>query len=179
MSMQTLRHNLNLNQRGAAVIEFAVVVLLLLVLLFAILEFSFTFLQRHFVANAAREGIRIGIRAQNYNCFDESDSKLPCQKAQAISNAVYRKGTVIAQLTDCTVNPKGYLCTLYQSDMDKVTVDVPIPTEDLGAGTTTMTVTVTAPNFFPSLISGLVPGYQYPEFIRYSASGNYENTEEP
>jgi len=179
MSIRMLRHNLNLNQRGAVVIEFAVVVLLLLLILFAILEFSFTFLQRHFVANAAREGIRIGVRAQNYNCFDESDSKPPCLKAQALSNQVYRKGTVVAQLTDCSSNPKGYLCTLYQSNMNEVTVVVPPPIEDLAAETMTMTVTVTAPNFFPSLISGLVPGYQYPEFISYSASGNYENTDEP
>lgn len=179
MFMQTGRHNLNLNQRGAVVIEFAVVVLLLLLILFAILEFSFTFLQRHFVANAAREGIRIGVRAQNYNCFDESDSSPPCKKAQSLANEVYRKGTVIAQLTDCTTNPKGYLCTLYQSDMERVTIEVPAPIADPATETTTMTVTVTAPNFFPPLISALVPGYEYPTTITYSASGNYENTEEP
>lgn len=173
------RHNFNLNQHGAVAIEFAVVVLLLLLILFAILEFGFTFLQRHFVANAAREGIRIGVRAQNYNCFDEFDSKPPCQKAQALSNQVYRKGTVIAQLTDCTKNPKGYLCTLYQNDMDKVTVDVPMPIEDVAADAMTLTVTVTTPNFFPSLISGLVPGYQYPETFTYSATGYYENKDEP
>lgn len=179
MFKQIRRHNLNLNQRGAAVIEFAVVVLLLLLILFAILEFSFTFLQRHFVANAAREGIRIGVRAQNYNCFDEFDTNPPCKKAQSLSNDVYRKGTVIAQLTDCTTNPKGYLCTLYQSDMDRITVEVPEPIEDPATETTTMTVTVTAPNFFPSLISGLIPGYQYSAIISYSASGNYEDAEEP
>ena len=178
MCMRMFRHNLNPNQRGAVAIEFAVVVLLLLLILFGILEFSFTFLQRHFVANAAREGIRIGVRAQNYNCFDESDTTPPCQKAQAISNQVYRKGTVIAQLTDCTTNPRGYLCTLYQDDMDQVTVEFsPQPIED--ADPKNLTVTVTAPNFFPALISSLVPGYEYPATITYSASGNYENTDEP
>lgn len=176
MCMRMLRHNLNPNQRGAVAIEFAVVVLLLLLILFGILEFSFTFLQRHFVANAAREGIRIGVRAQNYNCFDEFDTTPPCQKAQAISNQVYRKGTVLTQLTDCETNPKGYLCTLYQSDMAEVTV---ASSEDPVADTKTLTVTVNAPNFFPPLISGLIPGYQYPTIISYSASGNYENTDEP
>lgn len=178
MFIRMFRHNLNPNQRGAVAIEFAVVVLLLLLILFAILEFSFTFLQRHFVANAAREGIRIGVRAQNYNCFDEYDSAPPCQKAQAVSNQVYRKGTVVGLLTDCTTNPKGYLCTLYQSDMDQVAVAV-AASEDSVAATKTLTVTVTTPNFFPSLISGLVPGYQYPATLTYSASGNYENAEEP
>jgi Flp pilus assembly protein TadG len=175
MSLRLLQHNLNLNQRGAVVIEFAVVVLLLLLILFGILEFSFTFLQRHFVANAAREGIRIGVRAQNYNCFDEFDTATSCKNAQDVANAVYRKGTVVTQLTDCNTNPKGYLCTLYQSDMAQVVVStIENPDE-----TKTLNVTVTATNFFPPLISGLVPGYEYPVIITYSASGNYENAAEP
>lgn len=178
MLLPIFRHDLILNQRGAVVIEFAVVVLLLLTILFGILEFSFTFLQRHFVANAAREGVRIGVRAQNYNCFDPSDSSSSCQKANDLSNQVYRKGTVVTQLRDCATNPKGYLCTLYQSDIAQVAVDV-VSSEDVLAATKTLTVTVTAPNFFPSLVSALVPGYQYPATLSYSASGNYENAAEP
>jgi Flp pilus assembly protein TadG len=173
-----LRHKLNPNQRGAVVIEFAVVVLLLLLILFGILEFSFTFLQRHFVANAAREGIRIGVRAQNYNCFDEFDTATSCKKAQGIANDVYRKGTVVAQLTDCAADPKGYLCTLYQSDMAQVAVEV-ANSEDPVAKSKTLTVTVSTPNFFPSLVTSLVPGYEYPATLSYKASGNYENAAEP
>ena len=171
MSICILRHNLNLNQRGAVVIEFAVVVLLLLLILFGILEFSFTFLQRHFVANAAREGIRIGVRAQNYNCFDALNPTSSCP----LINLVDRKGTVVTQLTDCTTNPKGYLCTLYQIDIPQVVVST---IENLDESKT-LNVTVTATNFFPPLISGLVPGYEYPATITYSASGNYENATEP
>ena len=174
MFIPRLRHALNLNQRGAVMIEFAVVVLLLLLILFGILEFSFTFLQRHFVANAAREGVRIGVRAQNYNCFDETDSSFACQTAQSLSNQVYRKGTVLKQLTDCDTNPKGYLCTLYQSDMAEVFVEP----EELDADTKTLSVRVVAANFFPPLLSGLVPGYDYKETIEYAAIGNYENAGE-
>jgi Flp pilus assembly protein TadG len=169
-----LRHNLHLNQRGAVVIEFAVVVLLLLLILFGILEFSFTFLQHHFVANAAREGVRIGVRAQNYNCFDESDTSLSCQAARDNDNEVYRKGTVIAQLSICNTNPKGYLCTLYEADMAEIYVE----SEELDADTKTLSVRVVANNFFPPLLSGLVPGYEYKETIEYSAIGNYENADE-
>lgn len=172
MWMRMFRHNLNPNQRGAVAIEFAIVVLLLLVILFGILEFSFTFLQRHFVANAAREGVRIGVRAQNYNCFAEYGSA-----SCPTSNRVDRGITVINQLTDC--DNGGYLCTLYNNDIDLNNVNVdPERTINLDE-TKTLTVIVTAPNFFPALISGLIPGYQYPTIISYSASGNYENSDEP
>ena len=177
MLMQRLRHASIQNQRGAVVIEFAIVVLLLLLILFGILEFSFTFLQRHFVANAAREGVRIGVRAQNYNCFDDTDTSFSCKAAKDLSNQVYRKGTVIDLLTKCTTNPKGYLCTLYQGDMAQVDVTT---SADLVANTKTLTVSVVAPNFFPHLLSGLVPGYQYGDNkIKYSATGYYENAAEP
>jgi len=172
MSRRLLRHNLHLNQHGAVVIEFAVVVLLLLLILFGIMEFSFTFLQRHFVANAAREGVRIGVRAQNYNCFDAAGT--PCTGTKLSDRGVIVKNL----LTDCKSNPKGYLCALYQSDMDLVKVEFsPLPIED--ANPKNLTVIVTVPNFFPSLISGLVPGYQHPATFSYSASGNYENADEP
>jgi Flp pilus assembly protein TadG len=176
MSRRLLRHHLHLNQRGAVVIEFAVVVLLLLLILFGILEFSFTFLQRHFIANAAREGVRIGIRAQNYNCFDAADTSFACNSAKDLGNQVYRKDTVIDQLTKCNTNPKGYLCTLYQNDMAEVFVE----TDELDANTKTLAVRVEAPNFFPHLLSGLVPGYPSGDNkIKYSAIGNYENADEP
>ena len=57
------------NENGATVVEFAVIVFLLLLIIFGILEFAFIFYQRHFIENAAREGVRIGIRADNYDCF--------------------------------------------------------------------------------------------------------------
>ena len=170
MSRRLLRHNPHLNQRGAVVIEFAVVVLLLLLILFGILEFSFTFLQRHFVANAAREGVRIGVRAQNYNCFDKYGTT-SCPPTNRVDRGVIVKNL----LTDCANG--GYLCTLYKDDIDSDTVT---PARIINPdGTKTLTVTVTVPNFFPTLISGMVPGYQHPVTITYSASGNYENADEP
>lgn len=171
MLMQRLRHASIQNQRGAVVIEFAIVVLLLLLILFGILEFSFTFLQRHFVANAAREGVRIGVRAQNYNCFGKYGTT-----SCPTSNRVDRGVTVINQLTDC--DNGGYLCTLYKKDIASDTVT---PERIINAdGTKALKVTVSVPNFFPPLLSGLVPGYQYGDNkINYSASGNYENAAEP
>lgn len=156
------------NQHGATVVEFAVIAALLLLILFGILELGLTFLQRHYVANAAREGVRIGIRALNYNCFEAGAA---CKEAQP----VYRKETVIAALTDCAAG--GYLCTLYQKDIPGSVAVTVTSTPD--SARKLLTVTVDAPNFMPPLVSGFVPGYQPPTEFTYTASGYYENPKEP
>ena len=46
-------------RRGAALVEMALVLLLLLTLTFAILEYGWIFLKSHHIANAARQGARI------------------------------------------------------------------------------------------------------------------------
>lgn len=50
------------NDRGAAVIEFAILLLLLIPLLFGIIEFGFIWAQSHYLSHAAREGARAGAR---------------------------------------------------------------------------------------------------------------------
>lgn len=174
MSTWILLKKQGMNQRGAVMIEFAIVVSLLLIILFGILEFSFTFLQHHFVANAAREGVRIGVRAQNYNCFDAAG--IPCTGVNLSDRGVMVK-TV---LSDCTTNPKGYLCTLYEKNINLNTVEVNPERIVNSDGTKTLKVSVRVPNFFPPLLTGLVPGYQHPDpdIIEYQAIGNYENADE-
>ena len=49
------------NQRGAAVVEFALVVPLLLLVLFGIIEFSVLLYDKAMLTNASREGARAGI----------------------------------------------------------------------------------------------------------------------
>ncbi len=48
-------------KRGAAIVEFAVVLPLLLLLLFGIVEFGWLFMVRQTLVNAAREGCRIAV----------------------------------------------------------------------------------------------------------------------
>ena len=48
--------------RGAAAVEFAVLIPLLMVIIFGISEFGFIWLQSHYIANAAREGSRVAAR---------------------------------------------------------------------------------------------------------------------
>ena len=49
------------NQRGAALVEFAIVLPLLLVLVFGMIEFSIMFYDQAVITNASREGARTGI----------------------------------------------------------------------------------------------------------------------
>lgn len=58
------------SQHGATSVEFSVIAALLLIILFGIIEYSFLFLQEHYVANAAREAVRIGVRANNYSGYN-------------------------------------------------------------------------------------------------------------
>ncbi len=48
-------------RRGAAIVEFAVVLPLLLLLLFGIIEFGWLFMVRQTLVNAAREGCRVAV----------------------------------------------------------------------------------------------------------------------
>ena len=49
------------NQKGAALVEFAIVLPLLLVLVFGMIEFSIMFYDKAVITNASREGARAGI----------------------------------------------------------------------------------------------------------------------
>jgi len=50
------------SQKGAAVVEFAILSLLLIVFVFGIVEFGFLWMQSHYIANAAREGARVAAK---------------------------------------------------------------------------------------------------------------------
>jgi len=72
--------NNHIHQRGAAVVEFAILLLLLLVLLFGLIDFGFLWLQSHYVSNAAREGARIASKIPSSN-FGTSNSDDKIEKA--------------------------------------------------------------------------------------------------
>ena len=61
--MKPLRHN----EKGAAVIEFAILLLLLMPLLFGIIDFGFIWAQSHYLSQATREGARAGARIATYD----------------------------------------------------------------------------------------------------------------
>lgn len=55
------------NENGAAVIEFAILLLLLMPLLFGIIDFGFIWAQSHYLSQATREGARAGARIATYD----------------------------------------------------------------------------------------------------------------
>lgn len=165
MSRITTEQNRRDPERGATVVEFAVIVALLLVILFGILEFAFIFYQRHFIANAAREGMRIGVRADNFNCFDG----VPADECTA---SLDRKLVVEQKIAD-------YLSALYQP------ADTQLNIERVDAEKA-LKVTVTVNNFFPQLLSELLrmlPTAGESDFgkfntLTYSTTGRYEDPDE-
>ncbi|MDR9501929.1 MAG: pilus assembly protein [Desulfurivibrionaceae bacterium] len=137
------------NEKGATVVEFAVIVALLLVIVFGILEFAFIFYQRHFVENAAREGMRVGILANNFSCFT------------GCAPDPERKTVVEDRVEE-------YLSVLYD-DSDIYVNRVP---------ENSLEVKVEVENFFPQLLSGLIPGFANQDTISYSITGEYEDPDE-
>jgi Flp pilus assembly protein TadG len=162
------------DQKGATAVEFAVIASILFLILFGILEFGLIFMQEHYVANAAREGMRIGVRANNYNCFNGTPSA-------GCTGATDRQTVV--------VNAVGnYLSTLYgpANILKPVagTNDVNRDPTSLVAESKTLSVTVEVNNFFPPIISSLaalIPGtgFDLPSTISYTAEGEYEDPSEP
>ena len=61
------------NQKGAALVEFAIVLPLLLVLVFGMIEFSILFYDKAVITNASREGARAGIVYDFPNRISASD----------------------------------------------------------------------------------------------------------
>jgi len=160
------------DQTGATAVEFAVVAAILFFILFGILEFGFIFMQEHYVANAAREGMRIGVRANNYNCFDNNPAAdCTADRQDAVVNAV-----------------RDYLSTLYgpANIIRPVagTNDVNRDPTSLDADSKILSVTVEVNNFFPPILSSLatlIPGtgFVLPSTISYTAQGEYEDPSEP
>jgi Flp pilus assembly protein TadG len=54
-------HNTSQSESGAAAVEFAIIMTLLMLLVFGIIEFGFALYRQAILTNAAREGARLGI----------------------------------------------------------------------------------------------------------------------
>jgi hypothetical protein len=165
-----IRTGLGLNREcGATVVEFVVIIIFcLLPLIFGILEYAFIFYQEHFIANAAREGMRVGIRADNFNCFDG-------KPAAGCTANLDRKKAVENDVRD-------YLAAIY-NPADIQEIDVRRLPAELAPGETpppdkSLKVTVTVNNFFPPLLSALIPGIKDQTTLSYTTTGRYEDPDE-
>jgi hypothetical protein len=158
-------------QRGATAVEFAVVAALVLALVFGILEYGLIFLQEHYIANAAREGARIGVRANNYDCFDT----IPADRFTSCTSS--RKAKTENKIRE-------YLGIFnYAENELTIVVEKPsaLPANDNGK---TLIVTVEAKSFAPGLVSGLLKALRAgsnvknPELVTFTTSMTYEDPRE-
>ena len=153
--------------RGAAAVEFAVLIPLLMVIVFGIIEFGFIWLQSHYIANAAREGARVAATGQ-----DQSQ----IQKAvKEYLKGVYADARVDGTGDYASPPSNGGCCTGYDFIEVEITpkddegymlfIDVPdSDVEDPHAVKVTVTVQ-TAQVWDPILwdLLGLIPGSTVPE----------------
>lgn len=177
MSERILKRVPKFDQKGATAVEFAVIAAILFFILFGILEFGVIFMQEHFIANAAREGMRIGVRANNYDCFDgETEDECNVDRQEVVVDAV-----------------RNYLSSFYgDADILKPVAgtnadgekDVKRDPDENSSDSKILSVTVEVNNFFPPIISSLATlfpggGFQLPTTISYTTEGEYEDPSEP
>lgn len=166
------------DESGATSVEFAVVASLLLVILFGIIEYAMIFVQEHYVANAAREAVRIGVRANNYNGY--KGVALPTVNDGDYTTSGDRELVIQDAVAE-------YLNVFYDEDESRLGTSVRTEDQDEDMATDTdriLIVTVEVDNLFtnitPRLLRSLNPNSDVssPDTIRFSARMELEDPEE-
>ncbi|PLX81850.1 MAG: hypothetical protein C0616_03350 [Desulfuromonas sp.] len=147
------------DQQGAAVVEFAVLFLLLIIFLFGIFELGFVWVQSFYVANAAREGARVAAK------LDPEEVPDPTNNVQSAVKS-YLGGLYTSDRTDDCCASGDFIGVVINN------------AKTLSAGTTTVpaievTVTVqTADIYEPILwdLLNLIPGTDVTEVRQISGS---------
>jgi Flp pilus assembly protein TadG len=76
------------SQSGAVYVEFAFVMLILIPLFLALVDFSFAFLNKIVITNAAREGVRVAVRFERAELRNICDSENQAAVAQVVNSYV-------------------------------------------------------------------------------------------
>ena len=96
----------HLSEKGAAAVEFALVLPLLLVILFGIIEFSILMYDKQMITNASREGARQGIVFRSDGTTGDYDPLSDGEITNVVNN--YLQNNLISFAADSstvTVNP--------------------------------------------------------------------------
>lgn len=102
-------------QKGATMVEFAIAIVLLLILIFGIIEIGLYVLNRQIIVNACREGARFGVVIRNPRHSDEeiraeivsraTDRLVTFDAASNTLNLSFsRVGPGCNNMSDCTLN---------------------------------------------------------------------------
>jgi Flp pilus assembly protein TadG len=142
------------NQKGAAAVEFAIVLPLMVVLIFGIVEFSLMLYNKAMLTNASREGARVGIvwaydnnntpEILNDDTYHPTDQEIENTVINYCQNYLITFGSDTLQSTDIAITPAENVRII------------------AGNSGTSLSVTVTyhydflvIPNFITSLIGGI------------------------
>lgn len=143
-------------ESGAAAIEFAILLLLLLVLLFGIIEFGFLWTQSHYVAQASREGARAGARVA------------------AVEDGELTNAGEIQTVVDATVTTSLDQLSFYAGKVDELaTIDTPQLVTVEGVPSLQVRVTVHSAEVWPPVLWGLLsllPGGDENNGVEYLSS---------
>lgn len=148
------------SQKGAAVVEFAVLFLLLLFFVFGIIEFGFLWVQSHYIANAAREGARVAAKLEDP---DGDDLEMV---ETAIKN--YLKGSVVysnAFVNDCCDPGDNFEVSVISDPITPAGLD---PIDAWKVSVTVQSARIWEPILWPLL--NLLPGADVGEITQITQS---------
>lgn len=114
-------------QRGAAVVEFAVLISLLLIFLVGIVEFGFLWLQSNYIAGAAREGARTAAKIRGSNVDAREAAAEQAAEAYLKSHFLFvKRGSCLTTDANYPLN-----CAYAVNDADFVTIVYARPEQSL------------------------------------------------
>jgi Flp pilus assembly protein TadG len=145
----------NKNNRGAAVVEFAILASLLIVFLFGIFEFGFLWLSSFYIANSAREGARVAAKISGVGATEEAARDTA---ASAAVNRYLNEHLMFSDHIGETYDGKAFVATTYNTGSLSLTVDgetINVPTADVSV--TVQTSVVWEPILWP-VLDILIPG---------------------
>ena len=94
------------NQNGAAAVEFAIIAIIFITLIFAIIEFGLIMYNKQIITNASREGARYGI------VFRPEGARIPVSDTTDLNTGQFTKGIDTVVLTYC----ENYLISFGSSE---------------------------------------------------------------
>lgn len=142
------------NQKGAAVVEFAVLVSLLVIFLFGIFEFGFLWLSSYYIANSAREGARVAAKISGILPADTTKRRTA---AEAAVDRYLAEHLLFAD----KMGTAGFRVTSYNDRSFTVNVggtNITVPTSEVSV--TVQTHMVWTPILWP-LLNILIPGNNF------------------
>jgi Flp pilus assembly protein TadG len=103
-----------LDERGAAAVEFAIILPLLVVLVFGIIEFSFLLYDKAMITNASREGARAGIvfrwdiPSDSYNPLDQAEIEAVVNQYLGSRLITFSSDAATTTVTDADTTGNGF-----------------------------------------------------------------------